>query len=562
MLLSLLVKNYALIKETYVEFGDNLNVITGETGAGKSILISAICFALGERADKNNIRTGADSAQVQIVFDITNNKKVAEILDDLGFEKDNKLIISRKLSLDNKNDIRVNGNIVNLSMLRNITSNLIDIYGQHEHQALLDANSHIVFLDNFIGEDLVPLKEQLSKLIDLKNETEKSIASLGGDETARAREKEFLQFSINEIIDANLSPDEEIELEDKKHKMQHTEKVVNSIHMAQDLLTESNLGSANLNIYNSIKSLERVSGIDSDLDSLCERLKSVKIEIDDISQTLNDKANEYDYSEYDLNEIESRLDKIKSLKNKYGNSIEEILQYLKSSQDRLLLLEDSEFALEQLNAKLIQIKDQIASVCVNITQIRKTKSQEFSNLIVNELKQLGMGNSSFVVKFDEILPNKNGSDNVEFMFTANLGEPVKPLNKVISGGEMSRFMLAFKIVMGNVQNINTLIFDEIDSGISGVVSYQVGQKLAKLSRTTQILTVTHLATIASFADSHFQIEKSIQDGHTDSGLRKLDYKGEIGELARLAGGNVESKIGLAHAQELKEQANLFISNLK
>ena len=562
MLLSLLVKNFALIKETYVEFGEKLNVITGETGAGKSILISAICFALGERADKNNIRNGSEFAQVQLVFDIRNDKNVESILNDLGIDYDDKLIISRKLSIDNKNDIRVNGNIVNLSMLKSITSNLIDIYGQHEHQALLNPNTHISFLDNFIGQDLIPLKERLGELLSNKSEIEKSISSLGGDELSRNREKELLQYNINEIVEANLVLNEDVELEDKKQKIQHTEKIVNSINIATDLLTESNLGSANTNVYNSIKSLEKVSNIDKDLENLCERLRSVKIEIDDISQTLSNKINEYEFNEYELNEIDSRLDKIKLLKSKYGASIEEILEYLSNSQERLNLLEDSSFVLQQLNEKLDNINKEIEQVCGDVSSIRQENAKQFSKLILDELKQLGMGNSSFKVNFEKIAPNKTGYDKIEFLFSANLGEPEKPLTKVISGGEMSRFMLAFKIVMGNTQNINTLIFDEIDSGISGFVSYQVGQKLAKLSRNTQIITVTHLATIASFADSHYQIQKTIQDSHTDSILKKLDYDGEIGELARLTGGNISSKIGLAHAQELKEQASLYVSSLK
>lgn len=562
MLLSISVKDFALIKEMNVDFSSGLNVITGETGAGKSVLISAISFALGSRADKSNIRTNSQSASVQVVFDISNNNNVVDKLTELGIPADENLIVSRKVSLDNKNEIRVNGVIINLNMLKSITSLLIDIYGQHEHQALLDVNTHINFLDDFIGDILNKDKEKLADLLSQKNEIKKRIESLGGDELSRAREREMLVYQIEELQKANLSIGEEDELQSKKTKMQNVQKVVSAINLARDLLTETSLGSATQNTYNAEKAINNISNIDSDFENLSNRLKSANIELEDISDTLQSKLNEYDFSELEFQEIDNRLDLIKNLKRKYGSSIDEMLAFLENGQKRLLELEDSEAILQELQTNLNEISNKIIEVCKSITTQRKQGAKVFCEAILKELSQLGMKNSVFEIDFQESEPTFNGADVIEFMFSANLGEPLKPLVKVISGGEMSRFMLAFKIVMGNVQEIDTLIFDEIDNGISGVVSNEVGQKMAVLAKNTQILTVTHLATIASFANCHFQIVKSVVDGHTHSGLIKLDSEGELKEIARLAGGNNQSEIGLAHAKELKLHAQQFILNLK
>lgn len=562
MIKSISIKDYALIQELQVEFGKGLNVITGETGAGKSVFISAISFVLGGRADKSNIRFGCEFAKIEAVFDIENNKLAHQALVEFGFGDDDILIITRKISQDGKNEIRMNGNSVTLAMLKKVTTNLIDIYGQHEHQTLLNKDKHIDYIDSYLGESVIKAKQSLGELLSQKRAVEEKISRLGGDELSREREKDILSFQVDELEKADLKIGEEEQLINKKKKMDNFQKVCDAVKICREALTEATTNSVVESCYTSKKILSGISSIDSEFGEIADRLDSVEIEVRDIADCLEEKLTEFDFNEFEFQKIDERLDLIKSFKRKYGATIEDMLAFLEQSKNRLFELDDTTELLEQYQNELNVINQNILNLCEALTNLRKEGFCELSQKVLNELKQLGMKNCNFEAQFTPKTPQSNGADDIEFMFSANLGEPLKPLVKVISGGEMSRFMLAFKVVMGNLQAIDTMIFDEIDSGISGVVSVEVGQKMARLAKTSQILTITHLATIASFADTHFLIAKRVENGSTFSGLTVLDKNGQLAEIARLAGGDSQSKVGLQHASELKTQAQTFISSIK
>ncbi len=562
MIKNISIKDFALIKELQVDFSKGLNVITGETGAGKSIFISAINFVLGGRVDKSNIRFGCDFAKIEAVFDITHNELAKQVLDEFGFENDNVLIINRKISQDGKNEIRINGNFVTLAMLKKVTTNLVDIYGQHEHQTLLNKEKHIDYIDSYLGESVIKAKQNLSELLSQKRMVEEKISRLGGDELSREREKDILTFQVEELEKANLKAGEEEQLTDKKKKMDNFQRVCDVVKICREALTEATTNSVVENCYTSKKLLGGIISIDSEFGDIADRLDSVEIEVRDIADSLEEKLSEFDFNEFEFQKIDERLDLIKSFKRKYGATIIEMLEFLEQSKNRLLELEDTEELLAKYQNELNALNINIDNLCKALTELRQQGFSDFAQKVLSELRQLGMKNCRFEAQFTPKTPQSNGADDVEFMFSANLGEPLKPLIKVISGGEMSRFMLAFKVVMGNLQAIDTMIFDEIDSGISGVVSVEVGQKMARLARTAQILTITHLATIASFADTHFLIAKNVQDGATFSKLTVLDTNGQLAEIARLAGGDSQSKVGIEHANELKTQAKNFISSIK
>ena len=561
MITNLKIKNFALIKELEIDLDNGLNVITGETGAGKSTLISAVNFALGGRVDKNNIRTGECEAVIQISFDISQNDIVKSKILDLGLEVDDILIISRKFSIDNKNENRINGQIVNNTMLKSITALLVDIYGQHDHQVLLNKTCHIDFLDNYIGTSINEHKKILDVLFAQKDVINKQINELGGDELSRAREKDMLAFQINEIKQADLKECEDEELSLKKKRFDNAQKLVAALNMVNQLLVDDECSVSN-NLFNTNKTLNSISDMDNDFKDYLERLESMYIDTQDIVDSVKEKLFDLNFSEEECSFVDNRLDLIKSLKRKYGSEIKDILEFLENSETKLKNLEDSESILQKLNSELCDINSKILVCSKELSTLRKQEAKKLEKLLINELSQLGMKGVAFSVEFNEITPTKNGIDDVEFLFSANLGEPLKSLNKVISGGEMSRFMLAFKTIMGDTDKTNTLIFDEVDSGISGVTSNEVGKKLALLARTHQVLTVTHLATVASFANKHFQIVKKVIEGHTNSCLIPLDYNGELQEIARLTSGNIQSELSLAHARELKQQAYNYISAIK
>lgn len=568
MLVKLKIRNIALISESVIEFNNGLNILTGETGAGKSLIIDSLNFVLGARADKTLIKNGEDFASVEAVFmleKITN--EIAEFFTLINAEPETTIIINRYLSLAGKNEIKVNGEFVTNAMLKKLTVNLVDIHGQHAHQALLDVKNHLSILDSFDTKDIQVLKATLKQKLALLKEVNASIQAIGGDGADREHNIELLEFQLREIEDAHLKENEEEELHNKKTIMLNSEKIYNALSQSLQALSDSEFNTLTL-LKIALNNLSNITKLDSLLEKQHEKLESLYYDLLDVSENLNDKSNELDFSEEQLNAIEERLDLIKSLKRKYGNSIEEIFHYFNNASVKLEKLVNADKELTQLNTEKGNILNEIHRLCTQLTQVRKNTAQLINRRIVSELKDLGMKNASFDVVFNNSydinnianIVTESGADNVEFMFSANLGEPIKPLSKIISGGEMSRFMLAIKCVI-NENNNKTFIFDEIDNGIGGVAGLIVAEKLSQISKNNQVLCVTHLAQIAAYADSHYKIIKVEENGKTKTVVELLVKEKVTREISRMLGSNNNSNIGLMHAEELLHNAQQFKAKL-
>ena len=552
MLKKLCVQNFALIENQTIDFENALVVLSGETGAGKSIFISAITFMLGNRADKSFIRHGESFARVEGVFEIDKNNSAKNECLNLGIDVEDELIISRKLCLDGKSEIRVNGVLTTLNNLNKITMSLVDIYGQHQHQQLLDTTTHIDFLDDYKRDDdsLAGLEKVVCE-IGLIN---KQLAEFGEDEGAWQREKDRLEFELAELDEANLQLCEDEELEAQFKKMQNAQSIVQSLSGAAECLSNES-ASVSCALYNASKMLLGSVNFGKDMEDLHSRLESARIEVDDIVESLKDACQSFDFSEMEFEQIEQRLSKLKNIKRKYGGSIESALEYKNNAEQKLEFLNNSAEKIEQLKTQkqaLIEIGNQLSE---KISAKRKEVANEIAQKLKEELESLGMKNTQLVVDFKRTATfTSRGFDEVEFLFSANMGEPPKPLAKIISGGEMSRFMLAFKTILGASSKVETLIFDEIDSGIGGEVGLAVACKMANLAKSYQVIVITHLATIGAMADQHFFIQKSFDSERTTTQITLLSKEEQIREIARLAGG-YSGVFANEYAKQLKMRAN-------
>ncbi len=552
MLKKLCVQNFALIENQTIDFDDALVVLSGETGAGKSIFISAITFMLGNRADKSFIRHGENFARVEGVFEIEKNNPAKTECFNLGIDVEDEIIISRKLSLDGKGEIRVNGVLTTLNNLNKITKSLVDIYGQHQHQQLLDISTHINFIDNYKKdkESLANLEKVVCEIGDIN----KQLAEFGEDEGAWQREKDRLEFELAELNEANLQLCEDEELEKQFKKMQNAQSIVQSLAGAAECLSNEN-ASVSCALYNAGKMLLGSVDFGKDIESLQSRIESARIEVDDIVESLKDICQTFEFSEMEFEQIEQRLSKLKNIKRKYGGSIESALEYKNNAEQKLEFLTNSAEKIEQLKAQkqaLMEIGNQLSE---KISTKRKEVANEIAQKLKEELESLGMKNTQLVVDFKRASTfTPRGFDEVEFLFSANMGEPPKSLAKIISGGEMSRFMLAFKTILGESTNVETLIFDEIDSGIGGEVGLAVACKMANLAKSYQVIVITHLATIGAMADQHFFIQKSFNNERTTTQITSLSKEQQIQEIARLAGG-YSGVFANEYAKQLKMRAN-------
>lgn len=553
MISKLCIKNYILIEDLTVELDKGLNIISGETGAGKSIIISAISFLLGAKTDKNVIMPDREYTRVEIEFlNLDNN--TLQVLNDLGIEGQDNLILSRKLTIDGKNDIRANGQIINLTMLKQITTRLLEVYGQHAYQVLLDDNKHIDFIDAILMDKISEPLSQLKALLQQTNDITKQLSNLNGDDASREREKQMLEYEISEITEANLNMEEEAELNNKLCKMKNTQKVLENLNAVTTILDGSDSASVLTMLYNAQHCTNIISNVDANIEAVNSRINSTRLELEDIKSTCEDIIQTYDFSEEDFNAIDARLDQIKALKRKYGQSVEEILQYCTNAEERLNQLTNSEELIEELKHKLEETNKNINDTCLYITNLRKEVSVSLTNQLLEELATLGLKDAQFNIQIDQSNITNKGADKVSFWFSANPGQKLMPLNKVMSGGEMSRFMLAFDIIFG-LNQFGTLIFDEIDTGISGEVSYKVAYKMYELSKHNQIIAITHLPAICAMADANFKVQKTVTNGKTITTLQKLDSINNIDEIARLTGAITKSAIALQNAQELKALCN-------
>jgi len=561
MLNLLKIKNIALIEECVIDFKNGLNTLTGETGAGKSIIIDSLNFVLGARGDKSLIKSGAEQARVEAVFE-TENEEILSILSDYGIEPENTIIISRTLNVSGKNECRLNGELVTLNMLKKVTEKLVDVFGQNDQQFLLDTKRHITFLDAFnptaLSEDKLKLQAKLEELKGINKEIE----NIGGDGAERERNIDLIKYQINEIVASDLKSQEEEDLTARRAILLNAEKIAEKFN---DLDAYSNGSPSLISALQGTRGvLEGLGKFIPDVNGLSERFSSAVIEVEDVLESVNDFKDTFEYSEKELDMIEERLDQIKSLKRKYGNSIDEIFQYLAQANEKLQKLENASAELENLRNNKQEVLKEIYSICQSLTKLREGIALKFENKMKERLNKLGMKNADFKVGFKneynldniESQVSKLGADNIEFLFSANLGEPLKPLVRIISGGELSRFMLAFKTV-SNADANKTYVFDEIDTGIGGEIGVVVGEQMCLVASKCQVLCVTHLAQIACFADNNLKITKSEQAGKTYTMVRPLNAQEKVVEVARMVGSAENSEYATLYAKELILTADNF-----
>ena len=554
MLSQLSIKNFAIIKNQSLNFSSGFNVLIGETGAGKSIIIDALNFALGEKANKDNIRKNEIQMSVKATFENYNNA-TKQLLDNFDIPQDDLLIISRTFTVEGKSSCKINGEPVTLTMLKQIAETLVDSYGQHDNVELLKISNHIKLLDASCNNTLDNLKNNISQHLKQLSEVDKQIETLGGSSENRERLIDLLTYQITEIENANLRKNEEEELKEKLAIASNAENLLQKLSNASNLLNSSRL-------TETLSPIQSIISYDNNLDNVYQRLSSAIIEIEDINEFIKDYISNLSFDEKEIEELDSRLDTIKLLKRKYGQSYEDIMTFLETSKQELYNLQNSDKKLSELNNQRNQILQKLYNDSISLHQLRQQSATVIEKQILSELKCLGMKNAKFVIHFNDIPDlseakfTKNGFDNVEFMFSANLGEEPKSLAKIISGGEMSRFMLAVKNVLNSKDTISTLVFDEIDSGISGEIGSMVAQRIAKLSKSYQILCITHLQQVTAMADNFILIKKHTIDGQTESFGTSIVGEEIINYIATLSGQGT-TKTSIANAKELLSWAKQF-----
>lgn len=558
MLKTLYLKNIALVDEAEIAFSEGLNVLSGETGAGKSVILDSIDFVLGAKADKGMIRSGQSECSVRAEF-TCEPELLRPVLEELDLEESDTLLIVRRLNADGRGSLKVNGCPMTATMLRKLTSQLVDVHGQSEHFFLLKETNQLRLLDQIAGTEQE--RVEVASLLKERRAYAKKFSSLGGDEGERERRADILRFQIDELENAALKEGEEEELTALRTKYQNAEKILGGLKTVRDaLLSDGGASDAVNTAHRGLISIEKYG----DYAALSDRLESAIAEIEDIGETAESFAEELDIDEREAERVENRLDEIKSLKKKYGGSVEEALMFLTRAKEELQLLENSAEECEKLKVLLDGNAKKLYSACVALTKKRKEGAEGFTRRVTEELKTLNIPSARFEIAFDpyseEDLPRANaeGLDRVKFLFSANAGEPVKELGKIISGGEMSRFMLAVKAQLSSIGTIGTYIFDEIDAGIGGKTARVVAEKFADIAKTTQIIAVSHLAQIAAFADRQFLIEKKEEGGRTFSRIRPLEEEERAGELVRLLSGE-QGGSALMHAEELLKNARAYRS---
>lgn len=549
MLQSLNIKNTALIKSLTIDFSSGFNVLLGETGAGKSIIFDALGFVLGGKPDKELIRHGEEFMKVDAQF-VNLSSSCQNLIEELGVEcEENEIILSRQLYIDGKSVIRANGSPVTSSVLKKIGSILVDSYSQHESLDLMKDKNHLALLDKFGGQSLRELKseveERYARVVDTKNK----VKELGGDEFERERTKSLLDYQIKEIEEADLHIGEDQEIKERLTLLNQSEKLCDAVKDCNALLADGST-SAIGQVQSSLMALNNINGIE-ELDQIKERLNSTKYELQDINDSLCIMQENLNFNEFELEKLDKRHDLIKSMLKKYGGTIEEVLDFLAAAKEKYNKLADAEFELSRLENLLAGQLNALKEVCDSLTNKRKETAKVIEKKVVEELANLGMKNTKFVVQFSKLDTfSANGNDEVAFNFSANVGQEVKALSKTASGGEMSRFMLAFKNIFAEFGSASTLIFDEIDSGIGGETGVVVGQKIDKLAQNFQVICITHLPQVASFGDAYYYVSKSAQDGETFTHIEKLEGEKITYQLARLIGGDNVTDTALKHAQEM------------
>lgn len=553
MLQSVHVKNLALIEEIEVDFKEGLNILTGETGAGKSIILGSVNLALGGRYTKDIIRKGADHGFVELTF-FVEDERLLERLRSLDiFPEDGIVVLSRRL-MEKRSISRINGETVTMGLLKEAASALIDIHGQHEHQSLLYKKNHLEIVDAFAGEAVKECRGCVKNAYDEYRRYQKELNEAGMDEAQRARELSLLQFEAAEIREANPLPGEDEELEGLYRRMVNGKRIAESAAEAYAYTSEDD-ASASENLSRAIRAMSEIAECDEAAGELRSQLEEIDNLLNDFNRELSDYSKSFEFSEEEFYETENRLNELNRLKVKYGNSVEEILSYCEEQEKKIEKLTDYESYIDGLIKKCEEAEKKLDRDTKKLTKLRKEQAKLLERAICEGLKELNFPDVQFQIQVDKLGDfTANGRDGVEFLISLNPGQPVKPLANVASGGELSRIMLAIKTVMADRDAIETLIFDEIDVGISGRTAQKVSEKMAVIGKRHQVICITHLAQIAAMADWHFVIEKTVGEMDTRTNIRPMDEKESIEELARILGGAKITDAVMQNAKEMKELA--------
>lgn len=547
MLESLSIKNLALIKDQTIEFKKGLNVILGETGSGKSLIFDAINFVTGLKTDKSLLRTGESVMKVEALFSELSSFAKQSLKDyDIICDE---ILLSRTLNEEGKSSFRINGQPVVAGMVKAISKTLLDSLQQHEGMELLKSKNHLNLLDKFGGDEINDLKINLAQAYTLKKEIEKNILSLGGSDAERDRLKELLAFQIGEIEKCDLQPGEDEEIKAKLEMMSSAEKIVEVTSLADKNLSSSNYSVLNLmsEVIDALASLSKIDILSENYD----RLTSLRYDIEDIADSLTKFSRSVSFDEIEFNRLDSRLDQIKLLKKKYGGTVEEVLSYCDKLKQRLEELEASQENIERLQKELSKQEKSLYEIATKLTNKRKEVALLIEQRVCKELFDLGMKNTIFKVKFEERKISPDGKDEVVFVFSANKGQELKNLSQTASGGEVSRIMLALKNIFTSVDEIGVLLFDEVDSGISGEVGNMVAKKLYNISKQTQVLCVSHLSQVAGLADSFLLVNKKVLNDETLTEVISITEEKGIEQIAKLIGGENITDVALSHAKEIR-----------
>ena len=540
MITNLHIKNIGIIEDIDIDLNKGMNALTGETGAGKSLIIDAISIICGGRFSKEMIRKGENHSYVEICMYMP---------DDIN-SVDGNIIVTREIYNNGRNSCKINGRLVTVAELKNFMSNYIEIHGQNENQTLLDSRTHIKYLDNFIGEELQKLKTEYLKYFKRYNEIKRQLRENYGDEKEKQRKIDLLRYQLNEIEEAKLEKNEEQSLEEKRNIMLNSEKIVQNLHQAEEAIGEQTIDM----MGTAIKALEKIENIDSKYSQTAEDLRNIYYEIQEISRDICNYSEEVEFDEEEREEVETRLDTIFNLKRKYGNSIEEIIQYGEEVSKEITKIENIDEFNNKLKEEQKEIEKEINNIGEQISKKRKKYAEILSEKINNELLELEMKNAKINIKVEYKINEyfENGKDNVQIFIKTNIGENENELSKIASGGEMSRIILAIKKVLAEVDNIPVMIFDEIDTGISGKAAKSVAEKIKTISKSHQVLCISHLAPMVAQADYNYYINKKVENERTSTNIKLLNEKEVINEIARISSGEI-NEITLKYANELRNK---------
>jgi len=558
MLSELNIKNFALINQLNIKLQPGFNVLTGETGAGKSIILDALDILMGARAYKEVIRTGESSAYIEALFHPDKKDEIDNILSENGVSsEDDMLLISREINEDGRNKGRINGQLVTVSLIQEIAPYLVDIHGQHEQQSLLDEDTHLMILDQYIKNDIKDLKADVRDYFSQIQSVKTKLNNIDIDEQSRARKVDLYQFQIDEIKKANLEKGEDESLFQEYKKLNNIEEIyalcgeIDSLINAEDYNQEGMMDK----VGHYMKNLEEFTEYDDRLADFHQSLQNIYYELEELSFGLDDYISSVDFDQQRLKKVEERLDLINRLKRKYGDSIPEILEYKQELKEKLSELKNQEKIIEELNSKLDKLKDKYDKKAVKLSKIRKEQAKQFDKDMKAELKDLAMEKARLEVDFKKSNRTKEGIDDVKFLISTNPGEELKPLSKIISGGELSRAMLAFKNIMADIDRVETIVFDEVDKGIGGKTAQKLAEKLYRISTKRQLICVSHLPQVASMGDNHYYInKKTTENKKTVTSIQKLNQKEIIEELARMLGGVKLTDTTKSHAREMLKMA--------